>query len=258
MKYRTHALVAFPALLLLTACQSVVYLDNDTANTDTSTNSDSDTNQCAPPGTTPLVCESFEQEITAINYVRNGDIRLDSDRVFDGNASLLCETTQIESFAFISNEFAPIESGVVYFRVHLFIPPGTITGTTKVLNLTSGESPDLEEVQGIDINISSGCRVDIYQHGNQVRYQSEPDMVPEGEWFCLRGNYIISATAGETTIWINDGLAVSTTANTDSIINGGVSQFRTGIGWTEQGQTTAVFYFDNVLVDTIPVDCAAP
>ncbi|MBN2528413.1 MAG: hypothetical protein JXR76_18640 [Deltaproteobacteria bacterium] len=246
------------------ACQSVVFVndlngvDDDKESDNGNDTSETDNDQCAPTGTTPLVCENFELNPPTPSQLRNGDVALEQTNVFDGNASMRCETTAIESFGYISNRFEPISQGIIYFRVHIFIPEGTITGTTKVLNLTSTASSDLETSRGIDVNISSNRRVEIYQHGNQLRFQSAPDAVLENIWFCLQGSYTISETAGETSIWIDNKLAVSTTATIDSIINGGVSEFRTGIGWTEQGQNTAVFYFDNILVDTAPVLCAVP
>lgn len=236
-------------LLLWGGCQSVVFVDDI---------SDNDVPQCAPAGTSPLVCENFESQIPASTQVRGGDIQLDESIVFNGESSLRCETEAIESYAFLSGRFTPIQQGTIYFRVHMFIPPDTITGTTKVLNLTSAFSTDIEAVQSIDINISAAYRFEIYQHGNQMRYQSESNLVPENRWFCLHGSYTTTETAGETSIWIDDFLAVSTPASAYANIIGGVSEIRTGIGWTEQGQTAAIYYFDDLLVDTVPVSCDAP
>ncbi|MBN2716072.1 MAG: hypothetical protein JXX14_09475 [Deltaproteobacteria bacterium] len=238
------------AFLLTGACQSTVFVDDT---------SDSDEQQCAPQGTSPLVCENFESPVLpSSTQIRNGDVRFAQDIVLDGRSSLLCETDSVESFAFVSRSFTPITQGTIFFRVHIFIPQSTITGTTKVLNLTSYQSVDLEAVQSIDVNFSIARRVEIYQHGNQERYQSISNMVPENRWFCLSGSYTISEAAAETSISIDDSLAVSTIASAEAVVIGGVSEFRFGIGWTEQGQDTAVFYMDNVLVDTVPVDCATP
>ncbi len=236
-------------LLLWGGCQSVVFVDDISEN---------DVPQCAPAGTSPLICENFESQIPSSTQMRSGDIRLDESIVFNGESSLRCETETIQSYAFFSSRFTPIQQGTIYFRVHMFIAPDTITGTTKVLNLTSAFSTDIEAVQSIDINISAAYRFEIYQHGNQTRYQSESNLVPENRWFCLHGSYTTTKTAGEMTIWIDDFLAVSTPASTYANIIGGVSEFRTGIGWTEQGQYAAVYYFDDILVDTVPVSCENP
>lgn len=208
---------------------------------------------CAPVGTSPLVCHTFETGINAASILLYGQVTWVSTPVFMGQGAMESNTQQINGYAYIVDTFDPIETGTIYFRAFLFIPVGNSVGTTKVLNLSAGGNP--EEEQGIDIDISAQRSIDIYQHGNAQRFVSAPDMVPEGAWFCLNGSYTISRTAGETSVWINDSLAVSTTAGADSIINGGVSEFRTGIGWTEAGQDTSVVYFDNVLVDTVPVSC---
>jgi hypothetical protein len=232
------------------SCQNVITVADGKGATDTQPTAD----DCAPIGTNPLVCENFETGINSPVEWYNGQVTLDTDQVYMGQSSMKAETLQISSFAFIVDTFNPIESGTIFFRVYLYIPPGNSQGTTKVLNLSAGGNP--EEEQGVDIDVSANRSVDIYQHGNAVRFVSAPDMVPEGQWFCLKGSYTISDTAGTTSVWINSSLAVSTTASSDSIINGGVSEFRTGIGWTEAGQDTSLVYFDNVLVDTEPVECS--
>jgi hypothetical protein len=244
---------------MLYACQYDIIVpdrDENDAGADPTTDNQANTDRgaCAPDGTTPLVCQDFETELTASVETIDGEVTITQEPLFQGAGSLKTEVTKVAGYAHIVDRFAPIESGTIFFRAHLFVPIGNTVGTTKVINLSARGNPEIE--QGVDINISGQRSIDIYQHGNASRFVSAPGMVPEGEWFCLRGSYTISDTAGTTSVWINDNLAVSTTASPESIINGGVSEFRTGIGWIEMGQETSVVYFDNVLVDTVPVQCS--
>ena len=56
--------------------------------------------------------------------------------------------------------------------------------------------------------------------------------------------------------WLDDSLALSTSVSQEAIINGGISEFRAGIGWIGTGQTFSTVPFDNILVATSPVECA--
>lgn len=243
--------LVFTTVLLSGACRTVVtVVDGEAAASDST---DMDLGNCVSVGRTPLVCHDFETGITSASAILYGQVTAVTEPVFNGQAAMKSETHQINGYSYILDTFDPIESGTIFFRVHLYIPSGNTTGTTKVLNLSAGGNP--EEEQGVDIDVSAQRSIDIYQHGNIARFVSASGMVPEGEWFCLSGSYAISDTAGATSVWINDSLAVSTTAGAAAIINGGVSEFRTGIGWTEAGQDTSVVYYDNLLVDTLPVAC---
>jgi len=210
---------------------------------------------CAQEGPDTLVCHDFEDGLNGTISTRDGTVAEDTEIVFDGTTSMRAQTTKINAEATLNTAFDPIETGTIYFRMHVYIPVGTVVGNTKLLNLSRSEEPVTDVDRGVDINISQGMIVNIYQHANTTRFESAAGIVTEGRWFCLRGSYSISETSGATLVWIDDNLAVSTTASADAIINGGVARCSVGIGWTELGQDTAVFYFDNVLVATIPVDC---
>ena len=251
-------------IALLQACQTVVPVEDGMGpviDSDSESDSVSDTQtpppSCAPPGLTPLVCQNFETGLTSpLDVVQEGEVTLETEQVFAGDASMKVVVSTESSYAEISETFEPINSGIVYFRVYLYVPIGNTEGTTKVLNLSSKE-PQVNDVDvGIDINISGQRSIDVYQHGNGIRFKSEDYMLPEGQWVCLKGSYTISDTAGATTLWLDDSLALSTTASQDAIINGGISEFRAGIGWIGTGQTSSTVYFDNILVATSPVECA--
>jgi hypothetical protein len=238
-------------ITLLQACQTVVPVEDGKGSA-----SDSETQSCAPPGLTPLVCQDFESGITSpVDIVQEGEATLETEQVFAGDASMKAIVSDESSYAEIVETFEPINSGVVYFRVYLYVPVGNTEGTTKILNLSS-KDPQVDDVDlGIDINISGQRSLDVYQHGDGNRFKSEDYMLPEGQWVCLKGSYTISDTAGATILWLDDSLALSTTAGLDAVIAGGISEFRVGIGWIGTGQTSSTVYFDNILVATSPVEC---
>lgn len=257
MSYRS---IQFLALVttVLAACQSVILVPDGRstdAETDPVIDSGTTGDGCAPPGLTPLVCQDFETSLSPFETV-GGEISLETVTVYAGLASMKVFVSSETSYAEMTESFDPINSGTVYFRVFVFVPIGNTEGTTKLLNLSSQDPMQTDQDIGVDINISGQRSIDIYQHGNETRFASQNYVVPEGEWFCLKGSYIISETAGATTLWLNDQLAVSTTASAESIINGGVSEFRAGIGWIGTGQTSSTVYFDNILVATVPVGCS--
>jgi hypothetical protein len=237
------------------SCRDVVYLQDSygtTGDRDSSIPSDG----CAPAGVFPLVCQNFESGLTSRVETKSGEVALETSEIFAGAASMRAFSTGDDSFAEMVESFNSIDSGTVYFRVFLYIPVGNTVGTTKVLNLSSLDPVQSDEDIGVDINISAQRSIDIYQHGNAARFKSDPGMVPEGVWFCVKGSYMISETAGATSVWIDDRLAVSTTASADSIINGGIGEFRAGIGWIGDGQLSSTVYFDDILVAASPVECS--
>ena len=255
-----HGYVLFIALLQ--ACRTVVPVEDGMGHImDSNSESDavSDTQTpppgCAPPGLTPLVCQNFEAGLTSPLDIRDGEVTLETELVFAGKASMKVVASTENSYAEIAETFDPINSGTVYFRAYLYVPAGNTTGTTKVLNLSSKEPLENDVDVGIDINISGQRSIDVFQHGNGIRFKSEDYMLPEGQWVCVKGSYTISDTAGATTLWLDDSLALSTAASQDAIINGGISEFRAGIGWIGTGQTSSTVYFDNILVATSPVEC---
>lgn len=202
-----------------------------------------------------LVCNDFETGIAAQTELLHGTVLVEKENVFSGTQSMRAHTEEQNSWATLVYPFPPMNSGTIYFRTHIFIAENSILGTTKLINLSGNSSDEDEQTYGVDINFSSQKSLDIYLHGNFTRYESEPNMIPEGQWFCLTGRYSISAISGETSVWINNNLVVSTTASQDSVITGGVSEFRLGIGWTENGQDTATLLLDELLVATVPVNC---
>ncbi len=244
------------------ACRSVILVpggeatDDEDPQTDGSTDTDgTDSASCAPADIDPLVCLDFEVPLDGATTELNGTVALDTDVVYRGQTSLRAETVAENAIASLRSTFQAIDTGTVYFRVLVFLPAGMATGNIKILNLSSAGEPPDEENRGVDVNISGDLGVNIYQHGNFARFESAPGLVPEDEWFCLRGSYSISTTSGATMVWINDLLVVSTTASEDAIINGGVSEFETGIGWTEGGQVSALLYVDDVVVAVEPIPC---
>ncbi len=237
------------------SCQDVAYVQ-DSAGTTGDRDSSVPPDRCAPDGIIPLVCQNFESGLTSRVEVTSGEVTLETSEVFAGAASMRAASTGVDSYAEMVESFASIDSGTVYFRVFLYVPVGNTAGTTKVLNLSSSDPVQSDEDIGVDVNISAQRSIDIYQHRDAERFRSNPGMVPEGVWFCVKGSYVISETAGATSVWIDDRLAVSTTASADAIINGGVSEFRAGIGWVGDGQLSSTVYFDDILVAASPVECA--
>lgn len=267
MRRSSSQTCAFVFLAGCIACQNTVIVPNPAANGDWTGDTisapdsevpdiDTEPRLCENEAdTASLACDDFEHGLPATAALNNGLVSLDADTVFSGNRAMRSATQVVNAWAFAATSFAPIESGTVYFRQYIFIPEGTIVGRITVINLSGTKEPTEEISYGVDVNLTAGGIVDIYLHGNKTRYASAALSFPEGEWFCLRGSYTISDTAGETSVWINDSLAVSTTATSDSIINGGVSETAFGIVWTELGQDTAVVYIDNILVSSAPVHC---
>ncbi len=261
MRTRSAILLWGLFTVLHAACQTFIpvedglgsVLDSDS---DSSPDTQTPPSDCAPPGLTPLVCRNFETGLTSPLDVQGGEVTLENTQVFAGNASMKAVVSNESGYAEIVETFDPINSGTVYFRTYLFIPVGNTVGTTKILNLSSKEPLENDVDVGIDINISGQRSIDVFQHGNSIRFKSEDYMLPEGQWICLKGSYAISDTAGATTLWLGDSLAVSTTAGTAAVINGGISEFRVGIGWIGTGQTSSTLYFDNILAATAPVECS--
>ena len=238
------------SLVLTSACNTIFVVHD----ADTEVEGNTDGSFCDNVPDDVIICDDFEDE-QGVADTQNGQVSWVDDPVFEGTQAMCAQTSAEESWACMAYPFTAVESGTIYFSARFFIPDDTVTGNITLVNLSGQVDEASEQTFGVDINVSALRSMDIYVHGNFTRYASDDDRVPTGRWFCLVGTYSISDVSGEASVWIDDNLVVSTTASEEAVVTGGVSELHVGIGWTEDGQETAVVYVDNLKMGTSPITC---
>jgi hypothetical protein len=214
---------------------------------------------CAENFSDALLCTGFETGIPYNTYINSGSVETATDTSHSGSASMHAAAYAQYGYAHARGEFTPLFSGTIYFRTWFFIPSGTLTGLVK-LAAFEGWNPLLpdEDSMGaelnIDINVTVGGAVQIYNQTTGSRYMSEGGAVQEGEWFCLSGSMNVSADAGAVVVSI-DGNTVLTAENEPTLPLDGVSRMNVGIGWTDDGQNAAELYVDDLVVSLSEVSC---
>ena len=106
-------------IALLQACQTVVPVEDGMGpviDSDSESDSVSDTQtpppSCAPPGLTPLVCQNFETGLTSpLDVVQEGEVTLETEQVFAGDASMKVVVSTVSSYAEIAESMGTTEFG---------------------------------------------------------------------------------------------------------------------------------------------------
>jgi hypothetical protein len=92
--------------------------------------------------------------------------------------------------------------------------------------------------------------------GSGSTYTSAVGKIPMDGWFCLQLVATVSNTQGSSKIDINQS-TVLTLPTIDTQPGEGLNYFTYGVLPAEQSQSNGTVYWDDVIVDTLPVPCSS-
>jgi hypothetical protein len=211
--------------------------------------------ECAGSRASALVCSGFERvglpDWGAPMIEQAGHIERSTTRAHSGEAALHASSTAMMSVAVVAADFSALQTGDVYVRVYAYVPASLPTETMNILFL--GTAPSSAAFTGIDLNLQDGA-LQVYSSPSDPQRQTGSIPIPRDRWFCLRAHVALSADRGSVQAYIDDTLALDA-SGLDTLPDGGVTQFRAGIGWSSAQDAFFEIYFDDVVLDRTPVAC---
>jgi hypothetical protein len=199
--------------------------------------------------TEPLFAEDFEGEILGMPATEGGaTLSLTDELSHSGGESLVTTQGEPGVGAALQYSLTPRLDGDLYVRGWVYIPQGTVNGRIKLVGFRN-----LDVL--FDVNVTGAGRVDIYVQDTSERSTSRQSAHPYDEWFCLQAHYRAHATQGFVEAFINEE-SVARIRPQDTRGGTGVASIDIGLSWTELDQTGGVVYWDDIVIDTVPVACA--
>jgi hypothetical protein len=201
------------------------------------------------------VCSGFERadlsDWSAPMIERSGQIERTSVRTHSGSGALHASSTAMMSVAVLSASFAPALSGALYLRAYLYVPANLPTETMNILFL--GNEASGAAFSGIDLNLQDGA-LQVYSSASDPQRQTGSLAIPRERWFCLRARIALDAADGAVQAYIDAALALDA-RGVDTLPSGGVQQLHAGIGWSSEQDAFFEIYFDDIVLDSVPVAC---
>jgi hypothetical protein len=203
-----------------------------------------------------LMCSGFEQpdlsEWSEVLIESDAHIEQSDARAHSGAGSLFAESTGAKSSAVVAKEFAPLMAGELYLRAYVYVPDNLPTHTMNILFLGDYATPD--PFRGVDLNLEDGA-LSIYVPASRPdRVTSTTLVIPRDHWFCLQIALTVSSNAGAITVRVDGDVALEQ-KNMNTRSSGGVHLLRAGIDWSS-GQTERFdFNLDDLVLDTVSIDC---
>jgi hypothetical protein len=246
-------------LLVVWGCSDNPYVIGRHAPADAGTDAgavapDAALGECGLAHAGAVLCSGFEQGDLAADFedavlVNAGALERSTGRVHSGSGALHAASDAMMSVAVVWTRFAPLFSGDVYLRAYLYVPAELPTEIMNIFFL--GAEPVAESFVGFDLNLDDG-RVQVFSP-QADRYTGELP-IPRDRWFCFRWRIAIDDTDGVVQAFVDDALALEVT-ELDTLPAAGVSWFRAGIDWSSQQDAYFEIYIDDVVLDTVEVDC---
>ncbi|HVW26712.1 MAG TPA: hypothetical protein VHC69_15195 [Polyangiaceae bacterium] len=205
-----------------------------------------------------IFCSGFERpdlsDWTQEIVDGNAHVEQTEQRAYDGNGALHAGSTGEQSTAVVAKQFAPVKSGDLYLRAHLYVPGGLPTKTMNVFFLGDFASPD--PFKGIDFNLEDGALSTYVPQDDPQRFTSTTLTIPRDRWFCFQVHVVVSDGAGALTILV-DGNTALDEQGMNTRPDAGIHLLRAGIDWSSMQTEPFDFYVDDLVLATAAVDCAS-
>ena len=182
---------------------------------------------------------------------RSGEVERSSVHLHTGSGALHASSTSMMSVAVLSASFPPALSGELYLRAYVYVPVNLPTETMNILFL--GNEASGAPFSGIDLNLQDGA-VQVYSSASDPQRHTGSLTIPRDRWFCLRARVALAATDGAVQAYVDDVLALDA-RGLDTLPSGGVQQLHAGIGWSSAQDAFFEIYFDDIVLDSVPVAC---
>lgn len=150
----------------------------------------------------------------------------------------------------ITEQIHRVVGAHIYYRAWMFVPEGAITDWLKVLAFNGILT------EGINVNLTASGAAEIYSQITGESAISRDNVVPQGEWFCLRTATFVDNVNGTVELVINDR-TVTFVESWDTLPGPEISNIVYGIAETGAEQTGATLYFDDILAATEPIGCGS-
>ena len=218
---------------------------------------DASVDECSGSHARALVCSGFEAEDPVADWddralMLDAEIERTSVRAHSGTGALHATSMAMMSAATVRKRFGPVSSGELYIRLHAYVPAALPTRTMNFMFV--GEVPDYDSFVGLDFNLLDGAPQVFSPQGDPPR-QTGSLTVPRDRWFCLRARIVVAdAGAGAVQLFVDDALALDATG-LDTLPPAGLGALRLGIDWTSEQDDFFEIYFDDVVLDLVPVAC---
>ena len=208
-----------------------------------------DTSTGGTPMTEPLFKEDFEGDFLGMATMDGGaTLKLTDELSHRGKESLVTTQGEPGVGAALQYELSPRLDGDLYVRGWVYIPQGTVNGRVKLVGFRNRDVL-------FDVNVTGAGQVDIYVQDTDERATSKQSAHPYNEWFCLQVHYRADSTQGFVEAFINEE-TVARIRPQDTRGGDGVTAIDIGLSWTELDQTGGVVYWDDVVIDMVPVACS--
>jgi hypothetical protein len=180
------------------------------------------------------------------------EIERSSLRAHSGMASLRAQSHDANSVAVVVARFAPLHSGNLYLRAHLYVPGQQPTETMNVFFIGARPDPEPEPFVGMDLNLEQGA-LQVYSPQAEPHRQTGSYRIPRDRWFCLRAEIEIGDRA-QVSLFVDEQLALRAT-QVDSAPPEGVHMLRAGVDWSSGQQASFELFIDDLALDTRPIAC---
>ena len=216
---------------------------------------DGGSDECAGLRKDALVCSGFEPTASTEEWSEvtegEGELERSTARAHSGQAALHAITRDAMSAAALSHSLGPVRAGELHLRAHLYVPSGQPTEIINVFYIGAAAGPD--PFVGIDINLQDDAVEVFSPQANPVR-QTGTGLIPRDRWFCLQARLEVRDEAGVVEVRV-DGVPAVEATDIDTLPPNGIVELRVGIDWSSEQQEPFELYVDDVVLDTLEVDC---
>jgi hypothetical protein len=186
-------------------------------------------------------------EIPGVPHDTAGSLTFVESPTRDGSPVLKATQAGTDT-AVVSHEFTPVNNTKLYFRGWVLVPEGAVNGGLKLVGLNSDQD------HRVDVNLHPEGMTEIFVAPQEETAESELGSYPPGEWFCLRIHYVIGVNGGAD-VFIDNALTASIQNVDTAGPEMGVGFLDYGIPYVAGGQSGGVVYWDDVILDHMPVSC---
>ncbi len=114
-----------------------------------------------------------------------------------------------------------------------------------------GQSTD--PFDGASIGISANDSVELFIDSANLALTSPAHGITRNRWTCIQAHIVVSHS-GSAELFV-DGTSVAANSLIDTLPTGGYSRLESGVTWTDDTQTNAEVYVDEIAVGTSPLPC---
>ncbi len=197
-----------------------------------------------------IFCSGFEEPIDeSLQVGQEGQVERDCGRSLDGSCSLVASNDAPGGRAVLSISLSDTTVSELHLRAYVLVP-GEAELTDLALFHMGAPGPNV----GINVDIQSGDRFELYFPESDQGALSEEGAVLRDEWLCVQLALIVDDSEGGATLRVDGSLTVEATG-VDTHPPDGVELFTMGVDWSSDNQTPTSVWMDEVVLDELPVPC---